>query len=43
VTTDYIGCAANVSLLPNEVYIVQERERIIRYESFLINELDLME
>ena len=30
VTTEYIGCTANTSLVPNEVYIVQMQERIIR-------------
>ena len=30
VTTEYIGCAANTSLVPNEVYILQMQERIIR-------------
>ena len=30
VTTEYIGCTANTSLVPNEVYILQMQERIIR-------------
>ena len=30
VTTEYIGCAANTSLVPNEVYILQMQERVIR-------------